>query len=328
MPNQHKFTGILSCIFLAFLANFVLFTSSQAQETSFFSPLKTNQEYLVYPDQVPGYLEGSDFTASSLAQFNQAGSFGLFVNGIRGTVKTGKYRFMGAYAYRNFDGFRSHSNDYGHTVNGFLKTMPSPSSSVSVTGSYVSGLVKMPGSLTKSEFGTDPFAADQRAVNRDEQRFATRGRLNIGFNSKFGKKLNNEIKIAGSAKIDYIRRVTKEFKIINRQGVGLDARWINKTKVFGRDNKFSAGGSVQTQPDRTEIYENYSGQQSDLLEELKGAKMNNSSLFLSDNFEILKKKLFLDLTARYDREFFRIMDEILPSRKDERTYQEIGRAHV
>ena len=285
------------------------------------SPLKTDQEYLQYPEQVPGYLGESDFAASSVAQINHLGSFGLSINGIKTVIRTEKYRFLGSYAYRNYDGYRVHSNDYGHTANVSLKAIAGPNSSISIAGSYVSGLVRMPGSLTKTEFANDPFAADPRNVNRDEQRFATRGRLHIGYLSKFGQKLNNEISITGSGKIDFIRRVTGEFKIINRYGLGLEAKWTNKTSILGRDNKFSLGGAIQTQPDKTEIYENYSGQQSDLLEELKGARMNNSNIFLTDNLEIFPEKLWIDLTGRFERQIFSIRDEILPLRTDERTYQ-------
>ena len=132
-----------------------------------------------------------DFSESSIALFNQFGSFGFYNNGINIAIKTDHYRLFTGYGYQNYNGFRAHSNQYSHNLNFGLEISPSSNSSLKILGSFVEGQIKLPGSLTKSEFEQDPYLADPRSIDRDDKRISTDGRVDIEYEAKFGKLLNN-----------------------------------------------------------------------------------------------------------------------------------------
>ena len=256
----------------------------------------------------------------TITQFNQFGSFGLFINGIRATIKSRTYNVMTNYSYRNFDGYRAHSSDYYHTFDLELGTAPSANTSLQIVGHYINGQVKQPGSLTKSEFGSVPFNADPRAVNRDENRITKKGQVDINYIAKFGKSLNHRIEISGNGTIEYFERVTKEFKITTRYIMGLTARYIYTCRIWHRNSEFSVGGNLFHQPERKEEYENWGGQKSDNLEQIEVEKTSISGCYISENFELVEKKLFVLLTGRYNYVIYSVAEETLPSRSDKKRY--------
>lgn len=264
-----------------------------------------------------------DFSESSIVQFNQFGSFGLSNNGIKVAVKTDHYKFFTGYGYQNYNGYREHNNKYSHGLNLGLETTPSSNSSLKILGSFVEGQIKLPGSLTKAEFELDPYLADPRSINRDDKRINTNGRLDIEYNAKFGKFLNSEIEISTYGTIDFSKSATREYRIINRYGFGLSAKYINTTRFGSRSNDFSIGGEVFTQPQRTEYYDNLGGDKGDQIEQLTSEKTINTGFYLSDNFEILREKMFISLTGRYDHVVYKLNEETVPSRSDRRTFEAI-----
>ena len=264
-----------------------------------------------------------DFSESSIVQFNQFGSFGLSNNGIKVAIKTDHYKFFTGYGYQNYSGYREHNNKYFHGLNIGLETTPSSNSSLKILGSFVEGQIKLPGSLTKAEFEQDPYLADPRSINRDDKRITTNGRLDIEYNAKFGKLLNSEIEISTYGTIDFSKSATREYRIINRYGFGLSAKYINTTRFGSRSNAFSIGGEVFTQPQRTEYYDNLGGDKGDQIEQLTSEKTVNTGFYLSDNFEILREKMFISLTGRYDHVVYKLNEETVPSRSDRRTFDAI-----
>ena len=256
----------------------------------------------------------------TLFQFNRFGSYGLFVNGINTSLESGNYDLSGEYSYRNFDGYRVHSSDYAHHLDLNIATTPSLHSRFTITGAYSHGLVKSPGSLLKSEFEADPFQADPRSVSRDEKRMASRGRVDLGYSAGFGPDQNQKIEIMAYGKIESFLKSTREYKIVNRYGLGLDGRYSLTSLLFGHENTLSAGGSLFVQPERTEEYENFSGQKSDQLEQLKNEKTNNAGCFIADEFELVKKRLFLELRGDYFQSIYTLTEETLPARSDRKNY--------
>ena len=178
----------------------------------------------------------------------------------------------------------------------------------------------MPGSLTKEEFEDNPYQADQRAIDRDLKRLSTKGRLGIRYNTKFGKKLNNEFELTSYATIKYFERTSKVYRIINRNGLGLRARYLNISKIFGRTNEIMVGTDILFQPARTEYYDNIGGQKGDQILQLLNEKIYNNGFYFSNNYEVIRNRLFLLLTGRYDKISFDLKEETLPSRTDNRTF--------
>ena len=276
--------------------------------------------YTNAPGGVANFINDIDFNKSSIVQFNQFGSFGLIRNGIKAAVKTEKYRFLTTYSYQNYDGYRPHNTEFWHILNMVLEVTPSSNTSLKIFGYFVNGEIKLPGSLTKEEFEADPYMASQRSVDRDEKRITTKGRIGIRYNAKFGRSLKNEIEITSYGTIKYFDRTAKDYRVINRYGLGVTARYLNKTKIWDHNNEFSVGIDLTTQPARTEYYENIGGAKGDQILQLVSENIGNTGFYLSENFEIIKKKVFMLLTGRYDYVTYKQTEETLPSRSDNRKF--------
>lgn len=167
---------------------------------------------------VPGGVQ--EFSGSSVLLLNQFGSFSFRNNGIKVSAETKKYRFYSSYLYQNYNGYLSHSNEYWNIANAGLSTTPSAHTSLTIEGSYLSGLVKLPGSLTKAEFEQDPYRADQRAIDRDEKNIPVSGTLGIRYAARFGKSLNNGVEISVNSALDNYQSATREYRIVSRYGLG------------------------------------------------------------------------------------------------------------
>ncbi len=276
--------------------------------------------YTNAPGGVVNFINDMDFDRSYAIQFNQIGSFGLGRHGVKTGVRSGNYRFLNTYSYQSFDGYRVHNNEHWHILNTVLETHPGDHSSLKIMFYFVDGFIKLPGALTKEEFDKDPFQANQRSVDRDEKRKSTKGRLGIRYNTRFGKSFNNEIEITTYGTIKYFERTSRYYRIINRYGLGLGGKYMNRFWLGNRKNEFSIGGDLLMQPARTEFYDNISGKKGDQLFQLYDEKINNAGFYISDNFEILPEKLFVLLTGRYDNVGYKLTEETLPSRNDKRTF--------
>ncbi|MBE0648033.1 MAG: TonB-dependent receptor [Bacteroidales bacterium] len=277
--------------------------------------------YTNAPGGVANFINDIEFDNSSLVQFNQAGSFGLFRNGVKAAFRTNKYRLLNTYSYQNYDGFREHNNEFWHILNTVVETTPSEHTRLTILFYFVDGMIKLPGSLTKAEFELDPWQANPKSVSRDEKRITTKGRIGIRYNATFGKKLNNDIEITTYGAIKYFERTSREYRIINRYGLGFSGKYIHRHKIGSRTNEIMVGGDLFAQPARSEYYDNINGQRGDQINQLTSENIGNKGFFLSDNFEILPDKMFVLLTGRYDNIGYHLEEETLPSRKDQRRFQ-------
>jgi len=242
-------------------------------------------------------------------------------NGIKAAVRTKNYGLLTTYSKQKYDGYREHNQEDWHILNMVLETNPGDHSSLKILGYFVDGQIKLPGALTKEEFEKDPYQANPRSIDRDEKRISTKGRLGIRYNTKFGRSFNNEIEITTYGTIKYFERTSREYRIINRYGLGLRASYLNKSRIGNHKNELSIGSDLLLQPARTEYYDNIGGVKGDQLFQLLDEKISNTGIYFSENFEVLKEKIFLLLTARYDNVVYDLSEETLPSREDKRTFQ-------
>jgi len=276
--------------------------------------------YTNAPGGVVNFINDLGFHQSSITQFNQFGSFGLQRNGIKAAVRTKNYGLLTTYSRQHYEGYRAHNQEDWHILNLVLESTPSDNTNLKILGYFVDGQIKLPGSLTKEEFNQDPYQAAQRSIDRDEKRISTKGRLGIRFDTKFGKALNNKIEVTGFGTIKYFERTTRQYRIINRYGLGLRASYINTSKIGKHTNEFSVGGDLLLQPARTEYYNNIFGDKGDQIIQLLDEKIGNTGFYISENFEILQSKLFVLLTGRYDKVTYNLAEETLPSREDKRAF--------
>jgi len=277
--------------------------------------------YTNAPGGVANFINDMDFNRSSVVQFNQFGSFGLHKNGFKAAVKTDKYRLLTTYSYVNYDGYRKHNNEYWHILNMVLETNPSEHTKLSILGYFVDGTIRLPGSLKKNEFEKDPYQACPSSVERDEKRITTKGRIGIRYNAVFGGRLNNEIEVTTYGTIKFFHRTAADYRIINRYGLGVSGRYINKSMLGNRHNEFSVGGDIFTQPARTEYYQNIHGSKGDAIEQIERENITNKGLYISENFEILREKMFALLTGRFDYVTYKQEEETLPARNDDKGYR-------
>jgi iron complex outermembrane receptor protein len=276
--------------------------------------------YTNAPGGVVNFINDIDFTHSSGVQFNQFGSFGLRRNGLKLAVRTDNYGLLNTYSYQHYEGYREHNSEHWHILNTVVETRPSANTSLKILFYFVDGMIRLPGSLTKEEFEENPYQADQRSIDRDQKRLSTKGRLGIRYHASFGSKKNNEIEVTTYATLKYFERTSRDYRIINRQGMGLTARYVNKGRIGGSSNEFSVGGDLLFQPARTEYYDNINGQKGDQIMQLTNEKIGNTGFYISDNFEILNDRFFMLITGRYDNVTYRLKEETLPSREGRRDF--------
>lgn len=276
--------------------------------------------YTNAPGGVVNFINDIDFPRSFIHQFNQFGSFGLRRNGLKLGVRTDNYGLLNTYSYQHYEGYRKHNSEHWHILNTVVETRPSDNTSLKVLFYFVDGIIRLPGSLTREQFEEDPYQADQRSIDRDQKRLSTKGRLALRYTADFGRKKNQAIEITTYATLKYFERTSRQYRIINRQGLGLSAKYIQRGRIGRSDNEFSVGGDLLFQPARTEYYDNINGQKGDQILQLTNEKIGNTGFFISDNFEILQDKFFVLLTGRYDNVSYRLREETLPSRSDKRDF--------
>lgn len=188
--------------------------------------------YTNAPGGVVNFINDINFPNNFLVIFNDFGSYELRRNGFKTGVRTNDYSFLATYTYHNYKGYREHSEDYWHILNTVLETNPGRNTNVQFLGYFTSGLIRLPGSLTKEEYDSDPFQAAQREKDFDFKRVSKKGRVALRLTSKFGELLNNEIELTTYGTIKYFERTQRNFRIFNRYGLGSSVRFTNKSIFF------------------------------------------------------------------------------------------------
>jgi len=141
------------------------------------------------------------------------------------------------------------------------------------------------------------------------------------FFNHFGNSLNNEIEITTYGTMKFFHRPSRTYKIINRNGLGLITRYSNRSNILGLQNEFTIGADIFLQPARIEFYDNINGQKGDQLLQLLDEGINNTGFYVSDNFELIKDRMFVLISGRYDYVSYDLTEETFPSRTEERTFE-------
>jgi iron complex outermembrane receptor protein len=260
--------------------------------------------YTNAPGGVVNFINNVYIPQSTFTSFNEFGSFGLRRNGFKTSFRGDNYGFLLTYTYHNYKGYRKHSEDYWHIVNSVLETSPTINSRLEILGYFVSGLIRLPGSLTQAEFDTDPLRAAKREVDFDFRRISKKGRLGLRFNSYFGEKLQNQVELIGYGTIKYFERTSREYRIINRIGIGSSFKFVNKSEIFNLINEFSFGGDLLYQSGPVDYYNNINGKKGDDLSKSIDESIINTGFYISNSTELYQDKLLLLLTGRYDQVTF------------------------
>lgn len=277
--------------------------------------------YTNAPGGVVNFINDIYYPQTFAVNFNDFGSFDLRRNGFKAGVKTDKYRYLLTYSYHNYLGYRKHSEDFWNIVNSVFETTPTAHSNLQVLGYYVDGLIRLPGSLTWEEFQQDPFQAAPREVDFDFRRISKKGRLGLRFNNYFGRNENNEIEITTYGTIKYFERASRIYRIINRYGLGASFRFVNKSRISGRQNEFSFGGDLLYQTGPIESYDNLNGRKSDILTGLTNESISNVGFFFQNSISLYRERLFALLSGRYDKVVFNQKNQLLAAQNDARRFE-------
>lgn len=274
------------------------------------------------PGGVVNFINDVYFPSTFAVQFNEFGSFNLRRNGIKTGIRTPDYTFLATYGYHNYKGYRDHNEDYWHIFNTVLETTPNNSSNLQILGYYVDGLIRLPGSLAREQFEENPFQAQQRDIDRDSKRITKKGRLGIRFSTALDEARNNELEFTGYATIKYFERAKRNYRIINRYGLGANLRFVNKSHIFGHYNEFSVGGELQFQNGPVESYDNINGSKGDNLTRLINNKMFNGGLYFLNSFSLIDNRFDLLLSGRWDETLFDQVNRLFEATKATATFND------
>lgn len=276
--------------------------------------------YTNAPGGVVNFKTDLGFNKTFVSLHNEFGSYGLRQNGIKAGILTNDLRFILTYSYRNFDGYREHSQEYQNITNAALQTYLDNNTTVTVLLNSAMGLIKLPGSLKKSEYELDPNKANSTDVSRDSKRFSRKGRLAVRVNSFFGKHNNNEIEFTGYGAIKDFDRTAKTYRLFARYGIGGSFRYINRSEIGSVFNEFSVGSDAYYQTGPISEYNNINGIKGDNLLAQSDETISNFGAYIQDQITIIKNKLDFLLTGRYDNVTFDSKDLLLSVKNSNRNF--------
>lgn len=257
--------------------------------------------YTNAPGGVINFFTDKYFLRTFVQSDNEFGSFDLRKNGIKVGVNSKNTRFMMTGSYENYKGYRQHSQEYQSRLNSIYEADVTAKSKISIYGYYVNGLIKLPGALKLYQYNDNDTSANSRSVNRDEKRISKKGRIGLTYNNTFGKDDNNLIEVTAYGTVKDLERTARTYRIFTRYGVGSSFRYVNKLKFSGRTNEFSVGGDFYYQTGPISEFDNIGGQRGDLLQNLNAETISNVGFYALDQIPIIKDRLSLLATGRYDR---------------------------
>jgi iron complex outermembrane receptor protein len=191
-----------------------------------------------------------------------------------------------------------------------------------VYGYFVDGLIRLPGSLTKARFDTDPFQVNSRDASRDVRRLTTKGRLGLRYNLWFDEDRADEVDLMFYVTNKYFDRTAGNYRIITRAGYGGTARYISRTLLFGHNNEFTVGTDLLLQAGPVETYQNIGGKKGDRLDFLVDERIGNIGAYFLNTFSIINDRLDLLLSGRYDKVVFDQTDRLLDVRSSVRRFED------
>ena len=276
--------------------------------------------YTNAPGGVVNFKSDLYFKNTFVASHNEFGSYGLRQNGIKVGVVNDELRFLLTYSYRNYEGYREHSQEYQHITNSVIETYMSRGTKLAVLFNSAIGIIKLPGSLSKTQYNTDPNMANPSDLSRDSKRISRKGRLGIRFNTLFGKYNENEIEVTGYGAIKDFDRTAKTYRIFARYGIGGGFRYINRMEIAKLQNEFSVGSDLYYQTGPISEYQNINGTKGDQLLTQTDESISNAGVYFQDQLYFIPNKFSVMLTGRYDNVVFDQKDLLLGVKSAKRNF--------
>ncbi|MBI2417206.1 MAG: TonB-dependent receptor [Ignavibacteriales bacterium] len=244
------------------------------------------------------------FPSNYVTLQNQVGKYGYRQNGFRLGLKNNDNRLLLTYNYRNLDGYREHSTENRHLVNAIYE-MYLPKATLTILGNFVEGKLTLPGSLTRAEFESDPFQANQFAEQYNFKRNTKKGRLAVRYKLGLDNANNNEIEITGYGSVKELEMANSQFYTYStRYSLGSLIRYTNKSEIFNRSNIITCGMEYAYQGGPITEFQNIYGQRGTSVEGEYVSSLGNLGFYFLNHINIIPEKFDFFLSGRYDRNVF------------------------
>lgn len=257
------------------------------------------------PGGVINFITDIYFPKNYIGTFNQMAKFGYRQNGFKLGLKNKDNRLFLSYNYRNIDGFRKHSRESQHLVNSIYEAFIGTNSVLSIHSNFINSVSFLPGSLTKAEFESDPFAADPSAIAQNFRKITKKGRVASRYITNFGDKQQNELELTGLIGIKELTKVDNEYySIITRYTLGGIVRFSNRANIFNKKNILTVGMDYAFQTGPINQFDNISGNKGLAVLNEYNESLNNIGFYFMDHFTIVENKLDLFLSGRFDNNLY------------------------
>lgn len=276
--------------------------------------------YTNSPGGVVNFLSDISFNENFVRMTNEIGEYGMRQNGLKVGLAGKNYRFFISYSYRNFKGFRPHNTEYIHLINSVYQEYIDSKTSFSIFANFVNGFIRIPGSLTQTEFSVDPFQAWEYAVSSDFKRETKKGRIAVRFLKSFK---NSEFEFTGFVGLKDIEMIPDpaQYQLITKYKIGTTVRFVNKTPIKKFDNEISMGIDLFYLKGPVSVYNNVGGVKGDELQTQLSEELSNLGFYFQDQFGIVKDKLYILFSGRYDKLYYISDDNLFEARSSKRSFQ-------
>ncbi|MEO8230808.1 MAG: TonB-dependent receptor [Ignavibacteriota bacterium] len=261
--------------------------------------------YANAPGGLINFITNIYFPKDYVGTANQFGKFGLRQTGLKFGLKNNDSRLFVSYKYRNIDGYRQHSSEYQHLVNTVYEAFVGTKSTLSIHANFVDGFNKLPGSLTKEEFESDPYMADPLAVSQDYRRITKKGRVAGKYITHLGNKQQYEFEFIGYGGIKELEKTDNDFyTLTTRYSLGGLARFTIKEPLFDHKNIFTVGTDYGFQSGPITQFDNFSGNRGISVQNEYNESLSNIGIYMLEHIGIVEDKLDLFLSSRFDNNVF------------------------
>jgi iron complex outermembrane recepter protein len=283
--------------------------------------------YTNAPGGVINFLTDKYFPVSFFQLNNEFGSYDLRKNGFKLGINSKNSRFMTSYSYQNYQGYRQHSNEFQHRLNGLFEADFAANSKLSVYGYYVNGIIRLPGALTLAQYNENDTIANSRSLSRDEKRDSRKGRVGVTLLTSVEKgNMKHSFEATGYGTVKIFDRVARTYRLFTRYGIGGTFRYVNRL-TFGkgkdkRTNEFTIGTDLFYQDGPIREYNNLGGKKGDDLQGISDEIISNVGAYALNQIDILPNRLSLLISGRYDKVVYDFKDELAGYRDTSRVFAE------
>jgi iron complex outermembrane recepter protein len=205
------------------------------------------------------------YTAPSISATAEGGSFGFSKGQLASGGHSGALDWYGSFSRTRLDGYRDWSDQGRDRLNAHVGYLLSPSTDLRTFYLFAHVREHLPGSLTESDFETNPRAADPANVAGKWGRNYDLHHVGVQFRTQLSDGQRLEISPYGQYRdIDH-----PIFQVINQQSwdYGAEVRYENTDSLGGRANRLTVGFQPALERMHNRQFQNVAGEHGDLTKD-------------------------------------------------------------